>query len=242
MAISKTAQNNQTDIKLKTAYENTKQLFGKLSKASFAEIFNKQRQNIGGRMSYDGNLLIDEAQMLVKYLASNGKTDNEFYKELYRTVNPVRSKHELKEIALSNSSDDDFVDIKVRGEVGLSCGYGVINYNEDITGVCKVPRSTLQKYGANIRRTEIVYAQGDSMSPEIESGDALYVDTSQTEIISGLVYAFNYDGQPMCKRLQKIGDEIRAISKNPLYSPFVIDFNLHFEVIGRVLGFNRAIF
>ena len=89
--------------------------------------------------------------------------------------------------------------------------------------------------------TEIVYAQGDSMSPEIESGDALLVDTSQTEIINGVVYAFNYEGQPMCKRLQKIGNEIKAISKNSDYDPFFIDFNNQFNIIGRVVGLMRPV-
>ena len=88
---------------------------------------------------------------------------------------------------------------------------------------------------------KIVYAQGDSMSPEINSGDALLVDTSQTNILDGVVYAFNYDGQPMCKRLQKIGKDIKAISSNPLFDSFIIDFTCQFNIVGRVVGFMRPV-
>ena len=242
MAISKTAKENQTNIELKTAFHKTQELVKKFSKAKLAEILGKKRQNISTRMGYGGYLLIDEAPLLLKYLAAEGVTDNDFYGELSQIVNPVRTKHELNEISLSNDNDDDDIaELKVRGEVDLSCGYGIVNYNEDVTGTCKVPRSTLKKYGANIPKTEIVYAIGDSMSPEIESGDALFVDTSQTEIINGVVYAFNYDGQTMCKRLQKIGNEIKAISKNPLYDSFLIQENLHFNIVGRVVGFMRPV-
>lgn len=239
MAISNSVKDKQTDILLETAYSKTKELFGKLSKTNFAEIFNKKKQNIGGRMSYNGMLLFDEAILLLKYLAENGKTNNDFYNELSQIVNPVRSNQELREITLSDN--DDFAELNVRGDVSISCGYGISVYNNSVTGKCRVPRRTLRDYGASISSTEVVYAQGDSMSPEIESGDALLVDTSQTEIINGVVYAFNYEGQPMCKRLQKIGEEIKAISRNPLYDPFIIDINTQFNIVGRVVGFMRPI-
>lgn len=238
MAISKSAQNKQTSIELETAYNKTKELFGKLSKTSFADIFNKKKQNIGCRMSYGGYLLNDEADMLLEYLAKNSKTNNEFYRELSQIVNPVNSKNQIREIQ-NDENSEDFAELNVRGEVGLSCGYGTVVYDDNITGKCKVPRQTLRNYGANVSSTEIVYAQGDSMSPEIKSGDALLVDTSQTNIIDGVIYAFNYDGQPMCKRLQKIGKEITAISSNPMFKTFTIDFTCQFNIIGRVVGLMR---
>ncbi len=242
MAISKSVQNKQTNIKLEVAYNNTKKLVDKLSKTAFAEILKKKKQNISRRMSYNGFLLIDEASMLLKYLLDNDKIDNDFYNELLQVVNPVKSNNEVKEIKSSEDDEDEnFIEINVRGDVGLSCGYGTVVYNDSVTGKCKVPRQTLREYGASLSSTEVVYAQGDSMSPEIRSGDALLVDTSQIEIIDGVVYAFNYEGQPMCKRLQKIGKKIKAISTNPLFDPFFIDFTCQFNIVGRVVGLMRPI-
>ena len=242
MAISKSIQDKQTNILLKVAYNEIQQLTGKLSKTSFADILNRKKQNIGRRMGYDGLLLIDEAKLLLKYLENEGKIDNNFYAKLNQIVNPAKSDNEIKTIqSFVASENDNFAELNVRGVVDISCGYGTSIYNDNVTGKCKVPRKTLRDYGASISMTEIVYAQGDSMSPEIESGDALLVDTSQTEIINGVVYAFNYEGQPMCKRLQKIGNEIKAISKNSDYDPFFIDFNNQFNIIGRVVGLMRPV-
>lgn len=229
----------QTNIELEYAYNQVKEIMGKFKKTDFGAIIDKTKQNIGGRISYNGKMFYDEAALLLKFLTTEGKTDNEFYKELSQIVNPVKTDSEIKNVELADN--DDFAELNVRGEVGVSCGYGISVYNDNVTGKCKVPRRTLRDYGASISSTEVVYAQGDSMSPEIESGDALLVDTSQTEVINGVVYAFNYEGQPMCKRLQKIGNEIKAISRNPLYDSFIIDATVQFNIVGRVVGFMRPI-
>ena len=228
-----------TDIKLEDAYNQIKALKEKFTKTEFAVIIDTNKQNLGGRISNNGSLSFDEVKLLLKYLASEDLSDNSFYKELSQTVNPVKSRNEIKEV--KSSDNEDFAELNVRGDVGLSCGYGTVVYNDNVTGKCRVPRQTLRDYGASVSSTEVVYAQGDSMSPEIKSGDALLVDTSQTDIIDGVVYAFNYDGQPMCKRLQKIGKEIKAISSNPLFDPFIIDFTCQFNIVGRVVGFMRPV-
>ena len=237
MAISKSAQDRQTNIKLETAYEKVKEIVGKLSKTSFAEIFGKKKQNIGRRMSYGGMLLSDEAEQLLIYLKKQNKTDNDIYKQISSEIMSAYNENNTD----NEFNSEDFAELNVRGEVGLSCGYGSVVYNDSITGKCLVPKKALRTYGASFTKTEIVYAQGDSMSPEIKSGDALLVDTSQTNIIDGVVYAFNYDGQPMCKRLQKIGQEITALSANPLFKPFVIDYTCQFNIVGRVVGLMRPV-
>lgn len=239
MAITKSAKAKQTSLSLETVFNELNGI-NKLSKTDFAKILNSSKQNISRRMGYNGYLLANEVTLIMKYLAEDGSTDNDIYKELFKYSEEEKSNHQIKEFQ-ENNIDDDFVDLNVRGDVSLSCGYGIAVYNDNVTGKCKVSRSELRRYGASIPNTEIVYAQGDSMSPEIESGDALLVDTSQTEIINGIVYAFNYDGQPMCKRLQKIGNEIKAISKNPLYDSFTIDYNSQFNIVGRVVGLMRPI-
>lgn len=237
---NKSIKSLQTNMKLEYAYIQLKEIIGNFKKTDFGSIIDKTKQNIGGRISYEGKLFYDEASLILKFLSAEGKTDNDFYKELSQIVNPVKSHNELKEV--KSSDNDDFVELDVRGDVGISCGYGTVVYNDGVTGKCRVPRKTLRDYGASTSSTEVVYAQGDSMSPEIKSGDALLVDTSQKEIIDGVVYAFNYDGQPMCKRLQKIGKEVKAISTNPLYEPFIIDFTCQFNIVGRVVGFMRPVF
>lgn len=51
-----------------------------------------------------------------------------------------------------------------------------------------------------------MYARGNSMEPRIYDGDALLVDTSQTTILDGRVYAIWYAGELRVKRLYKRPD------------------------------------
>lgn len=232
----------QTFLKLEEVYYDVRNLVGKLSKTQFAEIIDKKKQNITTRISYNGYLLVDEVPRILKFLAEKDLQNTDLYFDLSKILNPRLTRDEIKEIKSSdNNSDEDFTALNVRGEVGVSCGYGSFSDNDRVTGQCLVPTRTLREYGASRSHTEVVYAQGDSMLPEINSGDALLVDTSQTEIIDGVMYAFNYEGQPMCKRLRKLGKEIKAISTNPSYEPFIIDFTNQFNVVGRIVGFMRPV-
>ena len=222
-----------TEFLLEDIINSYKEIIGKISLEDFAKILNTTKQNLSGRKGYGGYLLEKERLLLIKHLTKNDYKETRLYKKLIENIN-LLVQNELKE-------DLPEIEIPVRGDVDVSCGHGVSVYNENPTGTCRISQTVLKDYGANVKSTEIVYATGDSMSPEIEAGDALLVDTSQRDIIDGVVYVFSYDGQPMCKRLQKTADSIKAISRNPLYVPFDIDKTLDFRIVGKVVGFMRPI-
>ena len=81
-------------------------------------------------------------------------------------------------------------------------------------------------------------AQGDSMEPVIFHDDALIVDTSQTAVSDGKVYAIWYEGGERVKRLYRLpGGGLRIKSDNPAYDPIELrgeDAEL-VRVIGRVV-------
>lgn len=61
-------------------------------------------------------------------------------------------------------------------------------------------------------------ASGDSMEPTIHDGDSLLVDTSQTTVVDGKVYALWYDGGERVKRLFRLpGGGLRIKSDNPAF-------------------------
>lgn len=240
--VKKSSKILQTFWKLEDVFFEVRNLVGNLSKTQFAEIIDKKKQNITTRISYDGYLLLDEVPRILKFLSEKDLQNTDLYFNLSKILNPYLTKSEVKEVKTTKcTSDEEFTALNVRGEVGVSCGYGSFVDNDQVTGKCLVPTKTLREYGASRSHTEVVYAQGDSMLPEIKSGDALLVDTSQTDIIDGVMYAFNYDGQPMCKRLRKIGKDIKAISTNSAYEPFMIDFTCQFNIVGRIVGFMRPV-
>jgi phage repressor protein C with HTH and peptisase S24 domain/DNA-binding XRE family transcriptional regulator len=81
-------------------------------------------------------------------------------------------------------------------------------------------------------------AAGESMEPTIHDGDSLLVDTSQTTVQDGKVYALWYDGGERVKRLFRLpGGGLRIVSDNARFptvevQPSEIE---HVRVIGRVV-------
>lgn len=81
-------------------------------------------------------------------------------------------------------------------------------------------------------------ASGDSMEPTIHDGDSLLVDTSQTAVVDGKVYALWYDGGERVKRLFRLpGGGLRIKSDNPGFDTIELgpDYSGHVRIIGRVV-------
>ena len=143
----------------------------------------------------------------------------------------------------TNVAKEEFVSIPVYGDVSASCGYGAIIDNESQTAIYPIAAPLLKFLGANEKCSQIIFATGDSMKPEIKHGDALMVDTSKKEIVDGQIYIIRYDSELMCKRLQKLPpNRIKVISDNPKYESYTIetDSTIDFEIIGRVLYYSRV--
>lgn len=156
--------------------------------------------------------------------------------EQFGTEEFIKSPEELK--------NDGFKYLPIRGDVSASCGNGVYVYDESQTAVYPVSEFLLKSLGASLTETDIIFASGDSMLPEIKDGDALMVDKSKKDVIDGQIYIIRLDGQLLCKRLQKIPPmKIKIVSDNQKYDPYYIDFSkvidFNFEVIGRVLWYSR---
>ena len=81
-------------------------------------------------------------------------------------------------------------------------------------------------------------ATGNSMEPGIFDGDSLVVDTSQTEVLDGKVYALWYDGGERVKRLYRLpGGGLRIKSDNPDHPPIEVQPEKleHVRILGRVV-------
>ena len=156
--------------------------------------------------------------------------------EQFGTEDFIKSPEEL--------SKDGFKYLPIRGDVSASCGNGVYVYDESQTAVYPISEFLLKSLGASVTDTDIIFASGDSMLPEIKDGDALMVDKSKKDIIDGQIYIIRSNGQLLCKRLQKIPPQkIKIVSDNPKYDPYYIDFSnvidFDFDVVGRVLWYSR---
>lgn len=81
-------------------------------------------------------------------------------------------------------------------------------------------------------------ASGESMQPGIFNGDSLLVDTSQTEVLDGKVYALWYEGGERVKRLFRLpGGGLRIKSDNPNHPTIEVPHGdqEHVRILGRVV-------
>jgi DNA polymerase V len=95
-----------------------------------------------------------------------------------------------------------------------------------------------EKYLANKESTFFVRAGGDSMNPDIKSGDILIVDRS-VKLTHGCVATFYFNGSAICKQYQKIPSGILLHSFNPIHKDIHVKEGDELTLFGVVIGLAR---
>lgn len=91
--------------------------------------------------------------------------------------------------------DDDEVEIPFFKDFLVSCGSGSTpEIIGEATRKLRLSKATLNKYGVYEGNAYALTAFGNSMSPVINNGATVYVDTGRTQIIDGKIYAINHGG------------------------------------------------
>lgn len=213
---------NNTNITLEYCYEEISKYIPNFEKQSFAKMLNITKQNLWKRMNSGSILSIKELNVLREKLQDNN-IPSKFLD--YATL-PL---------------DKQIVQVPIRDEVELSCGTGTTANADFVTDTIGFDINFLRKLGGNPKTVSIVNARGDSMETKISSGDYIIIDESKTYINDGMIYAFVYDSELYCKKIQRRPNELTAISLNPQYKPFSIEKDKPFNVVGRLIGVIKKI-
>lgn len=87
-------------------------------------------------------------------------------------------------------------------DVAAACGDGIFNDHVEIKGGLAFKRSSLKKLGVKEHAARIIYAGGGSMSPTIQDGCVVLINTADRDPVDGKVYAIcKPDGGLVLKRL-----------------------------------------
>lgn len=87
----------------------------------------------------------------------------------------------------------------------------------------------------------LIHVEGDSMEPDLRSGDIILVDHTDTAARREGVYVIRMDNALLVKALQRLpGGVISVTSRNPTYKPFSVnasnvESSEDFSIIGRVV-------
>ncbi|MGI2111846.1 S24 family peptidase [Shewanella frigidimarina] len=111
--------------------------------------------------------------------------------------------------------NDDEVEIPFYMEVELAAGHGIIEAPHYNGPKLRFAKSTLRKSSVDPTNAACVRVSGNSMEPVLPNGSTVGVDTSQTDVIDGKMYAINQDGMLRVKTLYKLpGGGLRLRSYN----------------------------
>ena len=119
----------------------------------------------------------------------------------------------------------------------LSAGYGNKVFDEEIIGYHLLNISDLKNEGLEVKNLCIFFIRGDSMTPEIQDGSKVLVDTSQTELIENKIYAVAVNNEIFVKKIFKdlSANTIILRSENQSYPDKIFHINDELRIIGRVV-------
>lgn len=160
---------------------------------------------------------------------------------LYRTfgLNPEWVETGMGQTFLKSIHDDLFKNIpKVKAR--LCAGNGSFEVGSEIEGYYAFRKEWLSTKG-NIHKMVLTDIYGNSMEPELKDGDTILIDTSQKDIIAGVVYAVGIDDTIMVKRLEKHPKKLVLLSDNKDYEPIYLkDHEINnIRIIGKVVWICR---
>jgi phage repressor protein C with HTH and peptisase S24 domain len=103
------------------------------------------------------------------------------------------------------------------------------------------PDFVRNELGVSFGQAEIVMADGDSMEPDIRSGDRLVIDRRKKNVHQGGIFAVRDGDELIIKQVQLVRPltdppRIKCTSRNPSYEPFELTLDGSAEVVGRVAG------
>lgn len=86
------------------------------------------------------------------------------------------------------------------------------------------------------RERKVIRIFGESMAPEIRSGDLLLIDTKKKNLRSGDIAWFLADGGTTVKKYVRERGEVKLVPTNPLFPSRIVSADSPVEVLGTALG------
>lgn len=141
--------------------------------------------------------------------------------------------------------DEDEIEVPFYMEVELAAGAGIADIREYYGPKLRFSKSTLRRQGVSVSEARCVKVNGNSMEPVLPHGSTVGVDTSQTNIIDGKMYAIDHDGMLRVKMLYKLpggGMRLRSYNTDEWPDEHISHDQLkHIKIIGKVFWYSVLI-
>jgi phage repressor protein C with HTH and peptisase S24 domain len=118
-----------------------------------------------------------------------------------------------------DTEPDDDQDVKIplvelRLSAGVS-GFEVTQDGESTIGHVRLDHRFVMSGRYDPLRLYALRVRGDSMESKLSDGDTVIIDTADTKLVDGVVYAVNYEGEAVIKRMSRDAGDWWLTSDNP---------------------------
>ncbi len=124
--------------------------------------------------------------------------------------------HEFSTVVVADPGDPDFYEIP-KVQLVLSAGMTGFDTVPEIYDGSKlsISKNWVERHGFTPGRLVAIRVKGDSMEPNLYEGDQVIINTADTHMEDGAVFAVNFEGQAVVKRLARDRGEWWLTSDNP---------------------------
>ena len=124
-----------------------------------------------------------------------------------------------------------------RYDVSLSAGTGSPVWVEQEDDPIAFRAAFFARKGLTARNCRAMYVRGRSMEPRLDDGDTVVIDTSQTRVIEGEIYALMVGDQLYIKHLEPSMGGLMLRSSNPAFADRQLsaDELAHTTILGRAV-------
>lgn len=122
----------------------------------------------------------------------------------------------MVQVRIAEKDDQDFVQIpmvKLRLQAGVT-GFQTEPERRD-GGTLGMRRNWVERHGFDPSKLYAIQVRGASMEPTLYEDDVVIINTADLKLVDGNVYAFNYEGEAVVKRLSRDGGLWWLTSDNP---------------------------
>lgn len=107
-------------------------------------------------------------------------------------------------VVVPDDDDPDYVPIEMV-RLRLSCGVTGFQTEPEVRdgGTMMMPRRWLERNNFDSGDLIAIRVKGESMEPALYEDDVVVIHTADKRLVDGAVYAFNYEGEAVIKRLSR---------------------------------------
>jgi len=129
---------------------------------------------------------------------------------------PLHGVKNAMPVRAAANDDADFVQIQM---VKLRLSAGITGFRTEPEqrdgGTLGLRRSWIERHQLHPEHLIAIVVKGESMEPSLYEGDIVVINTLDTRPVDGAVYAFNYEGEAVVKRLTRDAGQWWLTSDNP---------------------------